>query len=45
MQVYALLGSHGDQRNLVHIAQTLRDTDRLVHTGLMIYIFEFRVDS
>lgn len=32
--VYALLGSHGDQKNLVHIAQTLRDTDRLVQYSL-----------
>ena len=32
--VYALLGSHGDQRNLVYIAQALRDTDRLVQYNL-----------
>ena len=32
--VYSLLGSHGDQRNLVYIAQALRDTDRLVQYNL-----------
>jgi len=32
--MYSLLGSHGDQRNLLYIAQALRDTDRLVQYNL-----------
>jgi len=32
--VYSLLGSHGDQRSLVYLAQALRDTDRVVQYNL-----------
>jgi len=32
--VYSLLGSHGDQRSLVYLAQAMRDTDRVVQYNL-----------
>ena len=32
--VYSLLGSHGDKRSLVYLAQVLRDTERVVQYNL-----------
>ena len=32
--VYNLLGSHGDQRSLVHLAQSLRDLDRVLQYNM-----------